>query len=168
MAIRTATNETISHIGALLLLMSLSMSLAGVVDRTGIMHMFPHTFPNIWVAMTVLVVVKVFIGMVMEPMGAMLLVSTTLAPIAYANGIDPVHFWMMVLTALELGYLLPPVALNQLLTRQVVGEDVMNAADNEASHMSFYYRYERWLLPVIVISISLLIVAYVPLFLYGK
>lgn len=167
-AIRTATNETISHIGALLLLMSLSMSLAGVVDRTGVMHMFPHTFPNIWIAMTVLVLVKVFIGMVMEPMGAMLLVSTTLAPIAYANGIDPVHFWMMVLTALELGYLLPPVALNQLLTRQVVGEDVMHSADHEVKHKSFYYRYERWLLPVIVISVSLLIVAYVPLMLYGK
>lgn len=167
-AIRTATNETISHIGALLLLMALSMSLAGVVERTGLMHSFPHTFSNIWVAMTVLMLVKVFIGMVMEPMGAMLLVSTTLAPIAYANGIDPVHFWMMVLTALELGYLLPPVALNQLLTRQVVGEEVMNAADNEAKHMTFYYRYERWLLPVIVISVSLLIVAYGPLFLYGK
>ncbi|WP_410210688.1 TRAP transporter large permease subunit [Aquirhabdus sp.] len=167
-AIRTATNETISHIGALLLLMSLSMSLAGVVERTGLMHMLPHHFPNIWVAMTFLVLVKVFIGMVMEPMGAMLLVSTTLAPIAYANGIDPVHFWMMVLTALELGYLLPPVALNQLLTRQVVGEEVMNAADAEVRHKSFYYRYERWLLPVMVISISLIIVAYVPLILYGK
>lgn len=167
-AIRTATNETISHIGALLLLMALSMSLAGVVERTGLMHSFPHTFPNIWVAMTVLVLVKVFIGMVMEPMGAMLLVSTTLAPIAYANGIDPVHFWMMVLTALELGYLLPPVALNQLLTRQVVGEEVMHAADHEAKDMSFYYRYERWLLPVIVISVSLVIVAYGPLLLYGK
>lgn len=163
-AIRTATNETISHIGALLILMALSMSLSGVVERTGVMHSFPHTFSSVWVAMAVLVMVKVFIGMVMEPMGAMLLVSTTLAPIAYANGIDPVHFWMMVLTALELGYLLPPVALNQLLTRQVVGEDVMHSADHEAKHMSFYYRYERWLLPVIVISVSLLIVAFLPLF----
>jgi TRAP-type C4-dicarboxylate transport system permease large subunit len=166
MAIRTATNETIGHIGALLLLMSLSMSLAGVVGRTGIMEAFPHTFPNIWVAMTFLMMIKVFLGMVMEPMGAMLLVSTTLAPIAYANGIDPVHFWMMVLTALELGYLLPPVALNQLLTRQVVGEEVMNIADAEVRHKSFYYRYERWLLPVMVISVSLLLVAYVPLFFY--
>jgi len=166
MAIRTATNETIGHIGALLLLMSLSMSLAGVVGRTGLMEAFPHHFPNIWVAMTFLMMIKVFLGMVMEPMGAMLLVSTTLAPIAYANGIDPVHFWMMVLTALELGYLLPPVALNQLLTRQVVGEDVMNGADAEVRHKSFYYRYERWLLPVMVIAISLLIVAYVPLFFY--
>jgi len=167
-AIRTATNETIGHIGALLLLMSLSMSLAGVVQRTGVMDVLPHHFPNIWLAMTFLVMVKVFIGMVMEPMGAMLLVSTTLAPIAYANGIDPVHFWMMVLTALELGYLLPPVALNQLLTRQVVSEEVMDAADAEVRHKSFYYRYERWLLPVMVISITLIIVAYLPLALYGK
>ena len=49
--------------------------------------------------------------------------------IAYANNIDPLHFWMMVLVAFELGYLLPPVAINQLLTRQVIGEEgVKNVA----------------------------------------
>ncbi|MEI6357966.1 MAG: hypothetical protein WCP53_12835, partial [Verrucomicrobiota bacterium] len=34
---------------------------------------------------------------------------------AKANGIAPVHFWMMALVGFELGYLTPPVALNLLL-----------------------------------------------------
>nr|MBP8020601.1 hypothetical protein [Agitococcus sp.] len=61
-----------------------------------------------------------------------------------------------------------PVALNQLLTRQVVGEKEMDEADAEVRHLSFYYKYERWVLPVIVMAPVLLIVAYLPLFFYAK
>lgn len=162
-SIRYATNETISHIGALILLMALSLSMGGVVERSGIMEMFPHVFPNIWIAMTVLMVMKVLLGMFMDPFGAVILVSATLAPIAYANGIDPIHFWMMVLVAFELGYLTPPVALNQLLIRQVVGQKEIDKANEDVKHLGFYRRYERWILPLAVMSVGLLIVSYGPL-----
>jgi len=65
--------------------------------------------------------------------------------------------------AFELGYLLPPVALNQLLTRQVVGESEIDASDHQVEHASFMRRYERWILPVLVMSVSLVIVAFGPL-----
>ncbi|MDI1300665.1 MAG: TRAP transporter large permease subunit [bacterium] len=167
-SIRFATNETIGHIGALILLMALSLSMGGVVERSGVMEHFPHTFPNVWVAMTFLMVSKVILGMIMDPFGAVILVSATLAPIAYNSGIDPVHFWMMVLVAFELGYLMPPVALNQLLLRQVVGEKEIDIATEEVRHLGFYRRYERWILPIIVLSVSLIIVAYGPLLTFGK
>jgi TRAP-type C4-dicarboxylate transport system permease large subunit len=134
-----------------------------MVERSEIMTMAPQHFPNVWLAMTFLVVAKVILGMVMEPLGAIILVSSTLAPMAYANGIEPVHFWMMVLVAFELGYLLPPVALNQLLTRQVVGEAEIDKSDAEVAGAGFYRRYERWILPCVVMSLSLAIVAYGPL-----
>jgi TRAP-type C4-dicarboxylate transport system permease large subunit len=162
-AVRLATNETIAHIGALILLMALSLSMGGVVERSGIMEAFPHQFPNIWIAMAVFVGIMVFLGMVMDPFGAVILVSATLAPIAYNNGIDPVHFWMMVLVAFELGYLTPPVALNQLLLRQVVGEEETARADAEVRHRGFYRRFERWILPCAVMGVGLLVVAFGPL-----
>ncbi len=167
-AVRVATNDTIGHIGALIMLMAMSLCVGGFVERSGLMDYAPQHFANIWVAMTFLVIVKVLLGMVMDPFGAVILVSGTLAPIAYHNGIDPVHFWMMVLVAFELGYLLPPVALNQLLTRQVIGEADILKADAEVKHLAFYRRYERWNLPVIVMTIGMLIVAYGPLFFYAK
>ncbi|MES2917770.1 MAG: TRAP transporter large permease subunit [Pseudomonadota bacterium] len=162
-AMRFATTETIGHIGALILLMALSLSMGGVVERSGIMESFPHQFANIWVAMALFVGIMVFLGMVMDPFGAVILVSATLAPVAYNNGIHPVHFWMMVLVAFELGYLTPPVALNQLLLRQVVGEDETNKAWEEVKHLGFYRRYERWILPVAVMAAGLIIVAFGPL-----
>jgi TRAP-type C4-dicarboxylate transport system permease large subunit len=162
-SIRFATNETIGHIGALLSLMTLSLAMGGVIERSEVMNLAPKIFDNHWTAMAFLVVVKVFLGMIMDPFGAVLLVSGTLAPIAYANNIDPVHFWMMVLVAFELGYLLPPVALNQLLTRQVIGEAEVNEADRGVKHLGFYRRYERWILPCVVMTIGMCIVAFGPL-----
>ena len=167
-SVRVATNDTIGHIGALIMLMALSVSVGGVIERSGMMEAVPETFGSIWVAVSILLVLLVFVGMIMDPFGAVILVSATVAPIAYKNGIDPVHFWMIVLTAFELGYLSPPVALNQLLTRQVVGEKEMDEADAEVRHLSFYWRYERWILPCAVMAPALLLVAYVPLFFYAK
>lgn len=161
-AIRMATNETIGHIGALIMLMALSVSIGGLIERSGIMMAVPADLGGVLPAITLLVALMVFVGMVMDPFGAVILVSATVAPIAYQNGINPVHFWMIVLTAFELGYLSPPVALNQLLARQVVGEKEMADADAEVRHLSFYYRYERWILPVIVMATTLLVVAYLP------
>jgi len=159
-AVRFATNETIGHIGALIMLMALSVSVGGVIERSGMMESVPADLGNIWLALTILMGTLIFIGMIMDPFGAVILVSATIAPIAYSNGIDPIHFWMIVLTAFELGYLSPPVALNQLLVRMVVGEKVMDEADAEVAHKSFYYRYERWILPVVVMAIGLLTVVY--------
>jgi TRAP-type C4-dicarboxylate transport system permease large subunit len=162
-SIRFATNETIGHIGALITLMTLSLAIGGVIERSEVMNLAPKVFSSEWAAMGFLLVVLVFLGMVMDPFGAVILVSGTLAPIAYQNHIDPLHFWMIVLVAFELGYLSPPVALNQLLTRQVIGEAEIDLADQEVRHRSFYYRFERWILPTVVMLLGLLLIAFGPL-----
>ncbi|MCQ8895822.1 TRAP transporter large permease subunit [Limnobacter humi] len=159
-AVRAATTETIGHIGALIMLMALSVSVGGMIERSGIMSLVPADMGSVWIALTLLMLLMIFIGMVMDPFGAVILVSATVAPVAYSNGIHPVHFWMIVVTAFELGYLSPPVALNQLLARQVVGEAEMDKADAESKHRPFYYKYERWLLPVYTMMTGLLIVVY--------
>ena len=163
--IREATTETTGHIGALLMLMGLSVSIGGVVERAELMSMVPTTFDSVWLAMALLVALLVVIGMVMDPYGAVILVSATIATIAYDSGIHPVHFWMVTLVAFELGYLSPPVALNHLLTRQVVGEEEVRLAKEETRGQSFWYRYERILLPLTTMAVALFIVAFVPLWL---
>lgn len=161
-----ATAEAGPHIGALLSLMGLSICVGGVIERAELMALFPESFGSIWLAMTALVVILVIIGMSMDPYGAVILVSATIAEVAYQSGIHPVHFWMVVLVAFELGYLSPPVALNHLLTRQVVGEDEFIQAELEVKGLGFWKKYERILLPLSVMGIALLIVAYGPLFFY--
>ncbi|PVY77634.1 TRAP-type C4-dicarboxylate transport system permease large subunit [Tamilnaduibacter salinus] len=164
-SIRAATNDTTAEIGALLLLFGLSVSLGGVIERAELMQMFPASFDSPWTAMLLMVVVLVILGMIMDAFGAVILVSATVASMAYASGVNPIHFWMVTLVAFELGYLSPPVALNHLLTRQVVGEQEVLAAQNEGG--TFYQRHERIIMPLIVMGISLLLVAFVPLMFYA-
>ena len=160
-AVTQATQESCVHIGALLTLMGLSFAVGGVIERSGMLHSLPSEFASVWVAMALLVLMLVVIGMVMDPFGAVVLVSGSLAQLAYANGIDPVHFWMVALVAFELGYLSPPVALNHLLTRQVVGESEVAAARQDGQ--GFWYRHERMLLPLAVLGLVLMLVAWGPL-----
>ena len=143
--------------------MGLSVSLGGVIERAELMSYFPLMFDSVWMAMIALMLVLVVIGMIMDPYGAVILVSATIAGIAYKNGINPVHYWMVTLVAFELGYLSPPVALNHLLTRQVVGEEEFRLAAEETKDQNFWYRYERILLPLVTMAIALVLVAFVPL-----
>ncbi|MEC8444105.1 MAG: TRAP transporter large permease subunit, partial [Pseudomonadota bacterium] len=161
--LQSATAEATVHIGALLLLMGTTMTIGGVIERAELMTLLPTDFGSVWMAMLTLVVILVLIGMIMDPYGAVLLVSVTIAGIAYKAGIDPVHFWMVTLVAFELGYLSPPVALNHLLTRQVVGEEEIRLSKLETEGENFWYRHEKILLPLVTMATALVIVAFGPL-----
>ena len=158
-----SVNSTSIHSGGLLSLMTLSVCIGGIIDRANLNALLPQHFSSPFIAMTLLFVILVIIGMIMDPYGAVILVSATLTQIAASNGIAPIHFWVTVLCAFELGYLTPPVALNQLLTRQVVGESAYAYERATDRPKNFWYRHERILLPVAVKGIVLLLVAFMPL-----
>ncbi|HTN32656.1 MAG TPA: TRAP transporter large permease subunit, partial [Marinobacter sp.] len=161
----SAAGDSAVHIGALLALIGFSICLGGILERSDIVQiLFPEHLTSPWVAMLVIVLMLTFIGMVMDPFGAVILVSATIAQPAIKLGLDPLHFWIVCLVAFELGYLSPPVALNHLLTRQVVGESEVLAAERTGS---FWHRYERLLLPLAVMGPTLLIVAFIPLLFYA-
>ena len=164
-AATAASRDAGVHIGALLILMSLSVCLGGVIERAELVSIFPTSLDSTLLTMIMITMTLVVIGMIMDPYGAVILVSVTLAPVAYQNQIHPVHFWMVVLVAFELGYLTPPVALNHLLARQVVGPLREDEA-TPSGRRSFWIRHERILLPVSVMSTALFLVAFVPLFFY--
>lgn len=159
-----SSSETVGHIGALVILMALSVSVGGLLERTEVMSLFPTDISSMFVVISIIVALMVFVGMIMDPFGAVILISATVAPVAYQYGIHPVHFWMITLIGFELGYVTPPVALNHLLARQSIGDAEVNEADAEVRHKSFYYRYERWILPLIVLFPAMVLIAYVPYF----
>ncbi|KZZ75345.1 hypothetical protein A3766_03590 [Oleiphilus sp. HI0132] len=160
-AFSSSVDNSSIQIGALLMLMACSFTVGGIIERGGGVLEIPEFFGSTYGTMAFLVLFLVMIGMVMDPFGALILVTGTIAPVAYAAGINPIHFWMTCLMAFELGYLSPPVSLNHLLTRQVVGDEEVSLALKEGD--SFYYRHERLLLPLMVMGTTLILVAFVPL-----
>ena len=162
-AVWLATAHAASHIGALLLLMGASVCVGGMIQRAEILSLVPHAFASPTLAMAALVAMLVLIGMCMDPYGAVILVSASIAEVAYTNGIAPVHFWLVVLVAFELGYLMPPIALNQLLARRVVGG--VHVPHTGPAPRSWFGRHLGLLLPVSVMACALLLVAFGPLIL---
>lgn len=160
-----SAQSTSIHSGGLLGLMTLSICIGGIIDRANLNTLLPQEFSSPFLAMALLFVILVIIGMIMDPYGAVILVSATLTHIAYANGISPLHFWITVLCAFELGYLSPPVALNHLLTRQIVGEAAYAGESGPNRPTKFWDRHERILLPIAIKGTVLLLVAFIPLIL---
>ena len=55
------------------------------------------------------------LGCVMDIGSAILILAPILQPIAAAQGIDPVHFGVIMVVNLEIGYLTPPLGLNLIV-----------------------------------------------------
>jgi len=63
------------------------------------------------------------VGCVMDIGSAILILAPMLQPIAAAQGIDAVHFGIITVVNLEIGYLTPPLGLNLIVAMTVFRED---------------------------------------------
>jgi C4-dicarboxylate transporter, DctM subunit len=60
-------------------------------------------------------ILLLIIGAFLDEGSAVLIFAPLLLPIAEAQGMDPVHFGIMMITNLQIGYLAPPVGLNLMI-----------------------------------------------------
>ncbi len=67
-------------------------------------------------------VMLLIVGCIMDIGSAILLLAPLLTPLAEANGMDPVHFGIMMVVNLEIGYLTPPLGLNLIVAAAVFRE----------------------------------------------
>ncbi len=75
-----------------------------------------------------LLLVNIFLlglGCVMDIISAILIVAPLLAPIALSYGIHPLHFGIMFIVNLELGYLTPPLGINLFVSSTVFKRPVI-------------------------------------------
>jgi len=63
------------------------------------------------------------VGCVIDIGSAILILSPILQPLAITQGIDPVHFGIIMAVNLEMGYLTPPLGLNLIVAMSVFRED---------------------------------------------
>jgi C4-dicarboxylate transporter DctM subunit len=77
---------------------------------------------------TFLVMVNLFLlalGCIMDILSAILIVAPIMAPIAASYGIHPVHFGIIFIVNLELGYLTPPMGINLFVASGVFERSVL-------------------------------------------
>jgi C4-dicarboxylate transporter DctM subunit len=60
-------------------------------------------------------ILLLIVGCLMDVGSAILILAPLLKPLAVAIGTDPIHFGIIMISNLEIGYLTPPVGLNLIV-----------------------------------------------------
>ena len=79
-------------------------------------------FTESWMFIIATNLMLLLVGFVMDIGSAILLLAPLLHPLAESKGLDPVHFGIMMVVNLEIGYLTPPLGLNLIVATAVFGE----------------------------------------------
>ena len=103
-------------IGGVMLILGMALGLTNYLIDAGIpdaaIEWVQGMIPNKWVFLLVLNVFLFFAGALMEIFAAIVVLVPLLLPVALSYGIDPVHFGIIFLANMELGFLCPPAGMN--------------------------------------------------------
>lgn len=67
---------------------------------------------NIYLIWFLIIAFLLFVGMFMETLAAIMILTPVLLPITYSLGIDPVHFGIVMVCSLSIGFSTPPLGEN--------------------------------------------------------
>ena len=74
-------------------------------------ELIPHLAQTQLGTLFVIIIFLLFVGMFMEPVSAILILTPILVPYVQSIGIDLVHFGMIMVLTLMIGLLTPPVGM---------------------------------------------------------
>lgn len=114
--LRRCLTESAQIIGGVMLILGMALGLTNYLVDAGIpdlaVEWVQSVIPNRWVFLLVLNLFLLVAGAFMEIFAAIVVLVPLLLPVALSYGIDPVHFGIIFLANLEMGFLCPPAGMN--------------------------------------------------------
>jgi C4-dicarboxylate transporter, DctM subunit len=115
-ALKLCLYQSAQIIGGILLIMGMALGLTNYLIDVGIPDMASDWVQGItsnpYVFLLALNVFLFFAGALMEIYAAIIVLVPLLLPLAVSFGIDPIHFGIIFLANLEMGFLCPPAGMN--------------------------------------------------------
>ena len=147
------TVESSALIAQILIIVGAAGAFAWLITTSGfpatLIAAVDHLGLQTWVLLIVINCILLFVGSVLEPPAAILLLTPLLTPIVYQAGIDPIHFGIIVTVNLAIGMFMPPFGLNLFASHALFGTPLP--------------KLYRGVLPFLVIYlIMLVLITYVP------
>ena len=109
-------NQTAQLIGGVMLIMGMALGLTNYLIDAGVPDLaidwVQGMTQNKYVFLLALNVFLFFAGALMEIYAAIVVLVPLLLPLAVSYGIDPIHFGIIFLANLEMGFLCPPAGMN--------------------------------------------------------
>lgn len=147
------TVESSALIAQILIIVGAAGAFAWLITTSGypgkLIAFVDHLGLQTWILLLVINIILLFVGSVLEPPAAILLLTPLLTPIVYKAGIDPIHFGIIFTVNLAIGMFMPPFGLNLFASHALFGTPLP--------------KLYRGVLPFLVIYlIMLVLITYVP------
>jgi C4-dicarboxylate transporter, DctM subunit len=94
-------------------------------------------------------IMLLIVGMFMEKLASIIVLTPILLPIVVPYGIDPIHFGLIMVVNLAIGFITPPVGVNLYIGSQISGIPVMRLARHIVE-------------PLIYLIFALALITYIP------
>ena len=91
-----------------------------------------NDFSNKILVLLVVNVIMLFVGMIMDTTPAIMILTPILLPVVTAFGIDPVHFGIIMVVNLAIGFVTPPIGVNLFVASSLSDVPVMALARKAA------------------------------------
>ena len=101
------------------------------------------------IILLLILVILLFLGMIMDMAAIILIATPILLPIAVSVGLDPIHFGIVMMLALAIGLVTPPVGVTLFIGSAISGEGIGGLSK---AMIPFY----------IVMAIVLLLITFIP------
>jgi C4-dicarboxylate transporter DctM subunit len=81
---------------------------------------------NIYIIWAMVIFFLLFVGMFMETLAAILILVPVMLPVAYNMGIDPIHFGVVMICTLGIGFQTPPLGENLFIASGISNISIEN------------------------------------------
>lgn len=124
-----------------------TLNLLGVPDMLG--ELIGGSVSNQLVLLLMINAMLLIVGMVMETLAAIIVLTPILLPLVMAYDVDPVHFGLIMTVNLAIGFITPPVGANLYIASGLTGLSVVALC-------------RGLLVPLCLLLVGLLVITYVP------
>ena len=104
---------------------------------------------NTYLIWLLIIAFLLFVGMFMETLAAIMILTPVLLPVVYNLGIDPVHFGIVVVSCLAIGFATPPLGENLF-----VASGISNISMEEVTAKTIPF--------ALALTVGVIIIAFVP------
>ncbi|MGK6315681.1 TRAP transporter large permease [Neorhizobium sp. DT-125] len=115
--------ETVKLLGTMMPIIAFAGSLNTILDYEGVPQSLVEwarsQLSSEWQMLVAVNLLLLIAGALMDEGSAIIILAPLLAPIGAAYGFDPVHFAIIIIVNLQIGYVMPPVAINVIIASTV-------------------------------------------------
>lgn len=145
--------EAVRTYGPILFILAASVAFSRILTLMQVPQIMSewikNDFSNRVIVLLLMNVILLIVGMFMDTTPAIMILTPILLPIAQTFGIDPVHFGILMVVNLAVGFVTPPIGVNLFVASSLSDVPVMDIA--------------RRAVPMIILFIiALLLITFIP------